>query len=175
MSFLKLTTLVFLTGTVFLSFNTGAPPAKIGMDIGNAIPDINTTTIDGSPFSLNRLKGKMVIVNIWASYDAPSRVKNSELEELKSKFSDSGFLNGKGLEVVSISLDRFMTPVNEAIKMDGIKDFYHICDLQGKNGLVKNYGITEPVSILVDGDGRIVAKTNSVNKITDALSFLVRN
>jgi len=175
MSLLKLSTLVLLTATVFLSFNTGAPPYKTGMGIGEAIPDISTNTIDGKPFDLKDLKGKMVIVNVWASYDAPSRVKNNELEAVRSRFSGSGFVNGKGLEVVSISLDRFMTPVNEAVKMDNIQDFYHICDLQGKNGLVKKLGITGPVAILVDGDGRIVTKSNSLDKITDALSFLVRN
>jgi len=166
---------MLLTGTVFLSFNTGAPPVKRGMDIGNKIPDINATTIDGSDISLEQFKGKMVIVNVWASYDAPSRVKNSELEQIKSRFSDSGFVNGKGLEVVSISLDRFLTPVKEAVKMDGVKDFYHICDLQGKNGLVKKMGIASPTTILIDGDGRIVTRTNSIDKISDALSFLVRN
>ena len=166
---------MLLTGTVFLSFNTGAPPFKTGMDIGNKIPDINATTIDGSDISLEQFKGKMVIVNVWASYDAPSRVKNSELEQIKSRFSDSGFVNGKGLEVVSISLDRFLTPVKEAVKMDGVKDFYHICDLQGKNGLVKKMGIASPTTILIDGDGRIVTRTNSIDKISDALSFLVRN
>ena len=166
---------MLLTGTIFLSFNTGAPPYKTGMDIGNAIPDIKASTIDGSSFSLDEFKGKMVIVNIWASYDAPSRVRNSELEQIKSKFSGSGFINGKGLEVVSISLDRFMTPVKEAVKMDNVEDFHHICDLQGKNGLVKKLGVTGPVTILIDGDGRIVTKTNSADKISDALSFLVRN
>jgi len=166
---------MLLTGTVFLSFNIGAPPYETGMEIGDALPVINTNTIDGKPFSTNELKGKMVIVNIWASYDAPSRVKNNELEALKNKFSNSGFLNGEKLEVVSISLDRFLTPVNEAIKMDDIKDFYHICDLQGKNGLVKELGITGPTTILIDGNGRIVTKSNSLDKISDALTFLVRN
>ena len=175
MRLLKFSTIMLLTGAVFLSFNIGTPPFKTGMDIGNKIPDINTTTIDGSEISLKQFKGKMVIINVWASYDASSRVRNSELEQIKSRFSDSGFVNGKGLEIVSISIDRFLSPVKQAVKMDGIKNFHHICDLQGKNGLVKKMGITNPTTILIDGDGRIVTKSNNTDNISDILSFLVRN
>ncbi len=175
MNLLKLAILILLTGMVFLSFNTGTPTYKTGMDIGDKIPDINTTLISGESFSIDNLKGKMVLIDVWASYNAPSRVKNNQIEELRDRFSDSGFLNGKGIEVVSISLDRFMTPVKEAIEMDNIQNFYHICDLQGTSGLVKNFRVSEPVTVLIDGDGRIITKTNSLNKISDALSSLVRN
>jgi len=166
---------MLITGTVFLSFNTGAPPYKTGMNIGDALPDIDTKLINGEPFSMDNLKGKMVIIDVWASYDASSRVKNNEIKELKDRFANSGFVNGKGLEVVSVSLDRFMTPLKEAIEMDEIENFYHICDMQGKNGLVKNLQVTEPVTILVDGSGRIVTKTKSLDKVSDLLSSLVRN
>ena len=175
MSFLKLSTLVLLTGTVFLSFNTGTSPYQTGMNTGDKIPDLNTTLISGESFSIDNLKGKMVLIDVWASYNAPSRVKNYQLEEIRERFSNSGFYNGNGVEVVSISLDRFMTPVKEAIEMDEIQNFYHICDLQGANGIAKTFQVTEPVTILIDGDGRIVAKSNSMNKISDALSSLVRN
>jgi len=175
MKLLKLSIFITIIGTIFLSFNTGSPPYKTGMKIGDAIPELNTSLVTGQSFSLDELKGKMVIVDFWASYNAPSRVKNNQIEELRQRFADSGFHNGQGLEVVSISLDRFLTPVKEAIKMDNIENFYHICDLQGSNGLAKKFGVTEPVTILIDGDGRIVTKTTSVNKISDALSLLVRN
>ncbi len=68
-----------------------------------------------------------------------------------------------------------MTPVREAIEMDEIQSFYHICDLQGVNGIAKTFQVSEPVTILIDGDGRIITKSNSMNKISDALSSLVRN
>ena len=175
MKLLKLSIFITIIGTIFLSFNTGSPPYKTGMKIGDEIPELNTSLITGEPFSLDELQGKMVIIDFWASYNAPSRVKNNEIEALRQRFSDSGFHNGKGLEVVSVSLDRFMTPVKKAIAMDNIESFYHICDLQGVNGLAKKFGVTEPLTILIDGDGRIVTKTTSVNKISDALSLLVRN
>lgn len=176
MSFLKLSTLVLLTGTAFLSFNTGSSPYNTGMGIGDKIPDLNTTLITGESFSMDNLKGKMVLIDVWASYNAPSRVKNYQLDELRDRFSNSGFYNGNGVEVVSISLDRFMTPVKEAIQMDEIQNFYHICDLQGtNNGIAKKFQVSEPVTILIDGDGRIVTKSTSMNKISDALTSLVRN
>ena len=175
MRLLKLSTLMLITGTVFLSFNTGAPPYKTGMDIGDALPDIDTKLINGDSFSMNDLKGKMVIVDVWASYDASSRVRNNRIKELQERFGESGFVNGQGLEVVSISLDRFKTPLNKAIEMDGIGNFYHICDMQGKNGLVKKMQVAEPVVILVDGSGRIITKTNSLDKVSDLLTSLVRN
>lgn len=175
MSFFKLSTLFLLTGTVFLSFNTGTSPYSTGMSIGDKIPEINTTLITGESFSIDNLKDKMVLIDIWASYNAPSRVKNYQIEELRDRFSNSSFHNGNSIEVVSISLDRFMTPVREAIEMDEIQSFYHICDLQGAKGIAKIFQVSEPVTILIDGDGRIITKSNSMNKISDALSSLVRN
>ncbi len=175
MSLLKLSIIVLLTGTVFLSFNTGTSPYKTGMGVGDKIPELKTTLISGEPFLIDNLKGKMVLIDVWASYNAPSRVKNYQLEEIKERFSNSGFYNGDGVEVVSISLDRFITPVKEAIVMDDIQNFYHICDLQGANGIAKTFQASGPVTILIDGDGRIVTKSTSMNKISDALSSLVRN
>ncbi len=80
MSFFKLLTLFLLTGTVFLSFNTGTSPYSTGMSIGDKIPEINTTLITGESFSIDNLKDKMVLIDIWASYNAPSRVKNYRIE-----------------------------------------------------------------------------------------------
>jgi peroxiredoxin len=175
MKTLKLTLVIVLAGVGFLSFNNGEPTPKVGLEVGDQLPALHTQLIDGQDFDLNKMSGKMVLIDFWASYHGPSRISNFQKERLRKKFAKSTFHNGHGLEVVAISLDRFMSPLQQAIELDGTHHFHHICDFKGQHGTAAVFDITTPMSILIDGDGRIVSKSTSLNKISDALSFLVRN
>ena len=83
------------------------------------------------------------------------------------------FSHGRDIVVVSISLDRFKSPLNQAIRQDETESFNHICDYLGIKGeIAKLYAISEPVNILLDGQGRILVKDKQYNKLEKSLSFL---
>ncbi len=142
----------------------------------DSVPGIITELIDGTPFNADSLKGKMVVFNFWASYHATSRMNNYQLVELANTYKNESFYNANGLEVVSISFDRFKSPLKRAIEIDGTGSFYHICDYQGDHSsLAKSFDISKPVNILVDGNGKIVARGFELNEIESTLKLLAKN
>jgi len=149
---------------------------KKGSHSADLIPAIFTELIDGTPFSADTLKGKMIVINFWASYHAESRMNSYLLVDLANLYKEKKFYNGQGLEVVSISLDRFKSPLKRAIEIDGTQGFYHICDYLGaESALVKSFEITKPMNLLVDGEGRIIARDFEAKEIESTLKLLAQN
>lgn len=132
--------------------------------------------VNGYTLSPDSLKGKMVLLNFWASYDAESRINNYHLVDVSKEYKNAEFCKGEGLEVVSISLDRFKSPLKKAIRMDGTQDFYHICDFKGRNSeVVKYFGVDRPINILIDADGNIVSRDFDLETIEMTLALLSVN
>ncbi len=165
-----------LAGLVFLSFINGSPKPGEGLQIGDEIPVINYPLYNGEPFNTDSLKGKMVLLDFWASYDAPSRIASFEKKKLLETFKNRQFLNGKGFEIVSISLDRFRTPMLQAIERDDLNSFKHLCDFQGRESpIVQRFNNQAKLtSYLIDGDGRIVEVSQDTGKMEQTLLRLTR-
>ncbi len=168
--------LILATVTVslfFLSFMHDNQDSVVGLEEGNTAPVFQAELIDGTPFKLEDLKGKMVLLNFWASYDAQSRMNNYYLNDLYETYKKESFYKGEDFVVVSISLDRFKAPLNLAIEQDETSEFMHICDYEGVNGSISTmYNINKPVNILIDGEGRIVNKDVKYSTIEKSLAFL---
>ncbi len=173
MKLLKLTIAIAVVGFAFLSFINETNKVHTGLKIGNSAPLINEKTIDGLKIDLNSLKGKMVLIDFWASYDANSRIANSEKSALYQEFQANKFSNADGFTIVSISLDRFKNPVIKAIATDNLVYPLHICDYKGNDSpLVKLYRGQNMVKYLLDGDGRIVTSSTSLSDIKATLQKL---
>jgi len=155
-------------------FLSGSPQLSTGIEIGDKAPLISSHLIDGTRFDSDSLKGKMVLVNFWASYDAPSRVDNFRKKMLLDQYQDSRFLNSNGFAIVSISLDPFKAPLVNAIYRDGLQEFYHLHDSLGQySKIAADFGIeNELYNILIDGTGRIVERNMDISNIEDALKRL---
>lgn len=167
---IKFLSFIFLGALVILSFNSNTAKSAIGLEVGDKIPTINAQSIQGSTFDLKDLKGKMVIVNFWASYDAESRVENFAKSNLIKKYKTEKFKDGDGLAFVSISFDRFKSPLMQAIERDGLSEAINICDFKGVNSeLAKAFGTAIPTQFLIDGNGFIIAKSSKVQDIALAL------
>jgi len=172
---LKFILATIFVGLGFLSFMNDSQVPAIGLKIGDRAPVIQTTLLQGESFELDSLKGKMVILNFWASYDAPSRMNNYQLNQIHSNYQNVQFHKGQDLEVVSISLDRFQYPLELAIQQDETVHFMHICDFLGIDGpIARTFDVDRPVNLLSDGSGRILAKDSSLAKIEKSLAFLAR-
>ncbi|MCH8555524.1 MAG: AhpC/TSA family protein [Schleiferiaceae bacterium] len=127
---------------------------------GADAPDITLQNPDGKEMKLSELKGKVVLVDFWASWCQPCRAENPNLVRLYDTY------NAKGFEIFSVSLDgveRQQDPRGEwlkAIEADNLKWNTHVSDLSGWNTpLLQLYGFTSiPFTILVDREGKIIQK-----------------
>ena len=120
---------------------------------GMAMPDIALNDPSGKERSLSDLKGKVVLVDFWASWCGPCRRENPNVVRAWNAYKDKGF------EVFSVSLDKDVSKWQRAIDQDGLVWPNHISDLRGWNSVVTGlYGISSiPHAILIDKDGTVVA------------------
>lgn len=120
---------------------------------GSDCPEISLNTVDGKPFSLSSLKGKIVLVDFWASWCAPCRKENPHLVEIYKKYKGTDF------EIFGVSLDENIEAWKNAIEKDNIT-WTQVSDLKKwESKAVLDFHIEAiPYSILIDRNGKIIAK-----------------
>src|SRR5690606_2445784 len=121
--------------------------------IGGEAPDFTQNQPDGTPFSLSNLRGKVVLVDFWASWCGPCRRENPNVVKLYNRYKSQGF------DILGVSLDKTQDRWVQAIEQDGLI-WHHISDLKGwANEVAKMYGVSSiPHTILLDKEGRILAR-----------------
>ena len=123
--------------------------------IGSLAPDIIMNTPDGKPLSLSSLRGKVVLVDFWASWCGPCRAENPNVVRAYNKYK------AKGFDVFSVSLDKDVEKWKAAIQKDNLSWSNHVCDFQfWQSPVVKLYNFQAiPTNVLIDKKGIILAKS----------------
>ena len=91
---------------------------KAGVYSAISAPEIELLSPSGKKIKLSNLKGKIVLIDFWASWCGPCRQENPKVVEAYKKYKKETFINAKGFEVFSVSLDRDEKAWKEAIKKD---------------------------------------------------------
>lgn len=141
--------------------------------VGQPAPDISLPGVDGKERSLSDLRGKVVLVDFWASWCGPCRKANPHVVEMYDKYKARGF------DVFSVSLDGLDSKTKnrlgaanieqhmanarqrwlDAIKADNLKWDNHVSDLRKwESPSAGDYGVTSiPRTFLIDREGKIAA------------------
>ena len=119
--------------------------------VGGVLPDLKSKNLDGKEVKLSDLKGKVVMLDIWATWCPPCREEMPSMERLHERLKDRGFV------LLAVSQDEGPIAGVKAF-VDQMKlTFPVLVDPEGEVG--RKYGIWGfPESFLLDRDGRIVER-----------------
>ena len=125
----------------------------LSTNIGQFAPEISLPSPDGKEIALSSLKGKLVLIDFWASWCGPCRKEMPNVIKIYSKFKNKGF------EIYGVSLDQDKEKWMEAITKDGI-NWPQVSDLKyWDNVAARIYNVQGiPYTVLIDKDGKIIAK-----------------
>ncbi|WP_207496856.1 TlpA disulfide reductase family protein [Aridibaculum aurantiacum] len=138
---------------------------KLG--IGKTAIDFTQNDTAGVPVSLSSLRGKVLLVDFWASWCGPCRRDNPNVVKIFNQYRDKGF------HVLGVSLDQ---PGAQERWIKAIHDdkltWTHVSDLKfWENEVAKLYGIRAiPFNLLLDREGKIIARNLHGEELEKKLS-----
>ncbi|SMO51650.1 Peroxiredoxin [Saccharicrinis carchari] len=127
----------------------------------SSIPEIEEENLQGEKVKLSSLKGKLVLLSFWASWDAKSVQENKRLLSIYKKY------NSKGFEIYQVSLDKSKLLWEDAIKKDQLP-WINVSDLQYTNSYpARLYNVQQlPGNYLISREGEIIGK-NLFGRVLD--------
>lgn len=132
--------------------NSVGPKSSDFPMLADAIANAEVQNVDGSTFKISDLKGKVVLLNLWATWCGPCRKEVPTLVKLQDTYRDQGF------KVVGLNADDGDTKDKIAKFADEMNVNYTLAwaDMPLQNSLLKISQFTAiPQSFLVDREGRL--------------------
>ena len=140
-----------------------------GVDVNAVAPDFTLQTPEGEDVALYGVKGKLKIIDFWASWCPPCRAEMPNLVKAYKDYKDKGF------DIVGISLDSKADAWAKGVKDLNIT-WTQLSDLKGwQNSGAALYGVNSiPHTVLVDKDGTIIAKNLHGQELEDKIKEVLK-
>lgn len=106
--------------------------------------------MDGKEINLEKLRGKVVLIDFWASWCGPCMAEVPHMKELYEKYKADGF------EIIGVNLDESMDVLKTTVEKHGMKWLHHFDGANPEGGWAGKYGISAiPTMWLIDKQGRL--------------------
>lgn len=139
------------------------------LKVGDTIPDLSSTDMQGKRVRLSDYKGKVLLVDFWATWCPPCRAEVPGVVKAYNKYNKQGF------EILGISLDQSKDPLNEYTKQQGMK-WRQVYDRDSNGALSTRFKVQYiPTVYLVDGTtGKVLATDVRGEKLEPAVAAALK-
>jgi peroxiredoxin len=137
---------------------------------GSEAPEILLPSPEGDTIALSSTRGKVVLLDFWASWCLPCRKENPNLVKAYNLYSKKGF------QIYQVSLDKTKDAWTKGIKDDQLDKWIHVSDVKYWNSVVVPlYKIESiPTNFLLDKNGRIIASNLRGEQLEKKLAEILK-
>ncbi len=126
----------------------------LGIRVGDQAPSFVATGLDGSPVTLATLRGKVVLLDFWATWCAPCIAEMPNIKKMHERYGTDG-----QFVVVGISLDDSAGVVSDFVRKRGLPWRQAVLGPAERNPVAKLYNVSQiPATFLIDRNGKVVGK-----------------
>ena len=144
-----LTLILVAVGLFFLVRQHGLPAAASAQQ-GALAPDFSLNDLSGQPVIFSSLRGKVVLLDFWATWCVPCREETPHLVDLQDKYGS------QGLQIIGVSMDDSPEPVRDFYQR--FKMNYPVVMGDAKTGELYGGVLGLPIAFVIAPDGRITSK-----------------